>query len=643
MNQDAQRPDLSGLEPTIKGLAQGDTLFGRYKLEHILGRGGMGVVWKASDQQLSREVALKFLPDILIHDKSALDDLKRETLRSLELTHHNIVRIYDFVSDGSAAGISMEYVDGDTLAGRRIDKPDRFFEVSELDGWIRQFCDALHYAHSTAKVVHRDLKPANIMLTSKGTLKIADFGIARSVSDSVSRVSMAHASSGTLVYMSPQQMDGEIPKPSDDLYALGATLYDLLTGKPPFFTGNIDRQVREKTPTSMTERRTELDHSGEPIPEAWEKAVAACLSKKAEDRPQSIAEFSQMLGYTGFDTSISQATTQTAPEFAKTERATAKPNLPSLPETNTPTPRKKRSLLMLLSIASLIALLVIIGAAGAGTLALFAMMPSGEYAIQDEMPADEHRQQWMKAYARHAQKQHPDLPIPPAFADQNKPSLPPAGWWKKLWHAPPHAAAQETLQTQMGNLATLSSLRLKGLLTQPDGSVIAQYAATATPNETIYLVPISLLSETDKEDAQNNPKWASQIQYVHDLPKGYVYRDENRRVLFEKGKPHTFDWRILKATPKNGTWIIQKTEPFAGTAPPDIMNNWNVKWPALKTEQQLAQLQAEQTEGIKAFDQKIADYRSKKRTRRTPEERRNAFGTFLDVINTGANIYRSVK
>src|SRR6185437_10924470 len=101
----------------------------------------MGVVWLARDEELEREVALKFLPDVIVHDRSLLGELKRETKRSLELTHKNIVRIYDFVVDQTTACISMEYVDGDTLANLRTEKEERVFEPQEIASWTAQVCD----------------------------------------------------------------------------------------------------------------------------------------------------------------------------------------------------------------------------------------------------------------------------------------------------------------------------------------------------------------------------------------------------------------------------------------------------------------------------------------------------------------------
>ena len=282
---------------TIKGFAPGQKVFNRYTLKKILGRGGMGVVWLARDEELEREVALKFLPEVVAMDREAVRDLKRETRRSLDLTHPHIVRIYDFIQDVRTAAISMEYVAGETLAARKLDHPAGHFEPPELARWVRQLCEALAYAHTKGEVVHRDLKPANLMIDARGDLKIADFGIAASVSDSVSRVSaQAGGSSGTPLYMSPQQMLGEKPCVADDIYSLGATLYELLTGKPPFYSGNVLLQVQSKRPPPIAERRQELAIAGEPVPREWEATIAACLSKEAKDRPASTEEVAERLG-----------------------------------------------------------------------------------------------------------------------------------------------------------------------------------------------------------------------------------------------------------------------------------------------------------------------------------------------------------
>jgi serine/threonine protein kinase/tetratricopeptide (TPR) repeat protein len=251
----------------------------------------MGIVWLAWDQQLDRNVALKFLTDQIVHDTVLFADLKRETRRSLELTHPHIVRIYDFVQDRGRACISMEFVDGETLSALRVKKSINVFDTPDLEPWLADWCQAMHYAHTRARIVHCDLKPANLMVNSKGALKITDFGIARSLSESVSTLTMVRGKSGTLVYMSPQQLNGDPPSVMDDIYSMGATLYELLTSKPPFYRGQIDRQIFDKIPPSVVARREELGITSPFIvPLHWEETIAACLAKEPIDRPQGAAE-----------------------------------------------------------------------------------------------------------------------------------------------------------------------------------------------------------------------------------------------------------------------------------------------------------------------------------------------------------------
>jgi serine/threonine protein kinase/Tfp pilus assembly protein PilF len=292
---------------TSREFTSGQKVFGRYTLVKVLGRGGMGIVWLARDEELERNVALKFVPDLMIQDRAAFDQLKRETKRCLELTHPHIVRIHDFVHDEGSGCISMEYVDGETLSNLRVEKEKKVFESDEIAAWISHLCDALDYAHNHAKIIHCDLKPANLMVNQRGDLKVSDFGIARSLGDSVSRLTMEQGRSGTLVYMSPQQLGGQRCTHLDDIYSLGATIYELLTSKPPFYSGNIDRQICERVAPSMTERRKELDIEPALVPEVWEAAVAACLAKDLSRRPQSAAEVSQRLQLPTRQTRITKA------------------------------------------------------------------------------------------------------------------------------------------------------------------------------------------------------------------------------------------------------------------------------------------------------------------------------------------------
>lgn len=280
----------------LPALTAGQRVFERFYLKRVLGEGGMGVVWLAHDRVLEQQIALKFLADHLLDDRSAVERLKHETRRNLKLSHPHIVRIHDFLQDAQRAAIMMEYVDGWSLSTMKIDKPRQIFGVQEIRPWLLELCDALDYAHHKVGIVHHDLNPSNLMLNARGQLKITDFGMARNLRRTSTHDFVDLRVVGTDVYMSPQQWSGQPPTVADDIYSIGATIYELLTSKPPFYEGNIQDQVFEAAPPLMTERLAELDIRDVEIPASYEKAVAACLAKNPADRPGRVNELAAQLG-----------------------------------------------------------------------------------------------------------------------------------------------------------------------------------------------------------------------------------------------------------------------------------------------------------------------------------------------------------
>ena len=256
----------------------------------------MGVVWQAHDRVLEQPVALKFLADQFLHNRHEVERLKQETRRNLQLAHPNIVRIHDFEQDAEHAAIAMEYVDGWSLWTMRVDKPRQIFEANEVGPWMGDLCDALEYAHNRAQIVHRDLKPANCILNSRGQIKVTDFGLSRDLGRKV-KADRGHPNiAGTDWYMGPQQWTGEPPAVADDIYSLGTSIYELLTGRPPFYEGDIFQQVYGVVPPSMTERLFEFGIEDVSIPLNWEETVAACLEKDPARRPESAREVATRLG-----------------------------------------------------------------------------------------------------------------------------------------------------------------------------------------------------------------------------------------------------------------------------------------------------------------------------------------------------------
>lgn len=349
--------------PGTMALGVGQKVFGHFTLKRLLGQGAMGMVWLAHNGNLNREVALKFLPQVLAGDNIVLDELRRETLRCLDLSHHHIVRVYGLElgeagtgAGGKLAAIHMEYVDGMTLRElmhKRVKEEGKppIFEVREIAAWTDQLCDALHYAHTKAKVAHRDLKPSNIMVNSAGEAKLADFGVARKIVDNLAQVTNLIVGTGTTAYMSPQQMNGGVPHPTDDVYSLGATVYELLTSKPPFFSGDMRHQVTQVQAPTMTERREQLGFTGlEEIPEVWERVIAQCLSKNADERPQSCEEVAKLLK--------GETVTPAAFSFDKKGPATQRPARPPAKAAPAPQEEETRKGFPLMPVAAGVVVLV---------------------------------------------------------------------------------------------------------------------------------------------------------------------------------------------------------------------------------------------------------------------------------------------
>ncbi|HTX21479.1 MAG TPA: protein kinase [Candidatus Aquilonibacter sp.] len=267
----------------------------RYILKRLLGRGEFSEVWLVQDVKNGREAALKFLPRIFLSDANLLERFKQQVQRNLLFVHPHIAATYAFSRDHFTAAIATEFVDGWSLATLKVDKLCRCYSVEEITPWLRQLCAALDYAHNQFGIVHSALKPANLLLNAQEQLKVTDFGIAQSLRTEGSRRGLAKGAPGGLGFLSPQQVMGADPSQTDDIYSLGATIFDLLTGTPPFHKGEIIAQICSLKPPSMTQRLAKLKIQAEPIPPVWEDTVARCLAKDPDDRPHSAAEVLQLL------------------------------------------------------------------------------------------------------------------------------------------------------------------------------------------------------------------------------------------------------------------------------------------------------------------------------------------------------------
>jgi serine/threonine-protein kinase len=254
----------------------GTLIAGRYRIIALLGRGGMGEVYRATDLTLGQSVALKFLPEQAANDLRLLERFHGEVRVARQVSHANVCRVYDIGQAEGMPFISMEYIDGEDLSSllTRIGRlpADKALDVA------RKICAGLAAAHARG-IVHRDLKPQNIMIDKRGEVVIMDFGLAALGTQITGR----EAHNGTPAYMAPEQLKGAEVTQKSDIYALGLVLYELFTGKRPFDAKTIRQLLDQQESghlTSMTSIAADVDP-------AVERAIRRCLDPEPHKRPAS--------------------------------------------------------------------------------------------------------------------------------------------------------------------------------------------------------------------------------------------------------------------------------------------------------------------------------------------------------------------
>jgi serine/threonine-protein kinase len=278
-------PVTKTLEISQRGLSKGSIVAGRYKIIKELGRGGMGVVFKAKDTRLDRLIALKFLSSELILDKEAKKRFFQEAKAAAALNHPNITIIHEVDEADGQTYIAMEYIEGQSLKDKLKSGP---LVLDESVNIAIQVAEGLDEAHKKG-IVHRDIKPANIMLTEKGQAKITDFGLAKlSWGADLTKTSTIM---GTVAYMSPEQAKGEEVDNRTDIWSLGAIMYEMLTGKRPFKKSHdqaLIYSILNDEPESISTIRPE-------IPSHIERIISRTLEKDADKRYQSLSELNEEL------------------------------------------------------------------------------------------------------------------------------------------------------------------------------------------------------------------------------------------------------------------------------------------------------------------------------------------------------------
>jgi len=266
---------------SIPMLQAGDVLGGRYEIQQLLGEGGMGAVYKALDRELDRPVALKLIRPELASNTSMLARFKQELLLSRQVTHKNVIRIFDLGDSDGVKFITMEFVEGHDL--RALIQEKKKFSPEQAVEVMQQVCQALEAAHSVG-VIHRDLKPQNIMREYTGRILVMDFGLARLMGDN--GMTQTGALVGTMEYMSPEQALGKELDQRSDIFTAGLILYELLTGNTPFHADSALASLIKRT----QERAIPVSDYDSSIPGALSEVVSKCLERDPNQRYQTATE-----------------------------------------------------------------------------------------------------------------------------------------------------------------------------------------------------------------------------------------------------------------------------------------------------------------------------------------------------------------
>ena len=266
----------------MSSFTNGSTLCnGRYRLDEVVGRGGMAIVWRATDLQLERPVAIKVISDVLATDPRFIARFEREARLAAALNHPNLVKVFDFSVDSARPFLIMEHIGGGTLADKRG-------QALDAEPMARDLLDALAHIHA-AGILHRDIKPANVLLAADGSPRLTDFGIA--LGDDQTGLTLTGQVLGTLRYIAPEVAEGNPATPQSDLYSLGVLLGEVAGADPsPALSGLIARMTAADPaarPTSASEALADLDPTALLPPTTAAAADQDATVRLAVDAPRA--------------------------------------------------------------------------------------------------------------------------------------------------------------------------------------------------------------------------------------------------------------------------------------------------------------------------------------------------------------------
>lgn len=342
MTQTLSRPQQSWI---------GQTIGGRYKIEALLGHGGMSTVYQANDPNLRRTVAVKLIHPHLSNDPQFVRRFEQEAAAVAQLRHPNIIQVFDFAHDEGIYYMVLEYVPGETLQARltTLNAAHQRMPLGEVIQTMASICDAVAYAHQR-NMIHRDLKPANVMLSPQGQPILMDFGVAKMLGEVQHTATGAVV--GTALYMSPEQARGERPDERSDIYSLGVMLYEMITGVPPFKADSAVSLMMKH----VTQPIPDIRQVNQNVPDLLAAVTKKALAKEPGERYRTASDMAVALR--AIDTSGRASVT--LPVKSPTDSTVYEPVAPI---SAVASPRKNNLPLILGGVAAVLLLLVVVGVA----------------------------------------------------------------------------------------------------------------------------------------------------------------------------------------------------------------------------------------------------------------------------------------